>query len=77
MSLEDFEPLTHGPLERSYRCDADADCTEQPVVGYGPRMLCFRHGFIKALKDDSEAQHLAIGAAVGIAFRDEYVTRRG
>lgn len=78
--LNEFEPVSDGPLERSRTC-SDEGCDAQAVVqnpytgAFEP--LCFYHGFVAALDEDPEAQKLALGWAVAEGFSDRNVARRG
>lgn len=74
MALMDFEPVE----QHSILCTHASGCTEQAAVSWtgqaSPRPgrfvpLCFRHAFIEALANDSQAQRLAVGYAVAEGLR--------
>lgn len=84
MALNDYEPLTTGPLERSYRCEGagealcDGECVtrgQRSDGRLGPP-LCFRHAFADALHNDPEARSLALGWAIAEGLKTQKVDGR-
>lgn len=73
MALMDWEPVSAHARMSEQECSKEG-CHEQASVKdpYTSKWvpLCFRHAFISALSQDSQAMRLALGYAVGEGLRN-------